>query len=91
MDTNPLAPNVAPLVRERELDFQFGVLALTKLTDGTVYVCRKPAEPFPAEEHSQVQAAEFEGPHPAGLPGTHIHTLDPVGPNKTVWTSTTRM
>ena len=29
--------------------------------------------------------AEFEGPHPAGLVGTHIHFLDPVGPTKTVW------
>jgi Na+-transporting NADH:ubiquinone oxidoreductase subunit A len=27
----------------------------------------------------------FTGPHPAGLPGTHIHFLDPVNPNKTVW------
>lgn len=87
IDTNPLAADVAPLVREREQDFRFGVLALTKLTDGQVYVCRKPAQPFPAEEHSQVTAAEFEGPHPAGLPGTHIHKLDPVGrPGKTVWT-----
>lgn len=86
MDTNPLAADVAPLVRRREQDFRFGVLALTKLTDGTVYICRKPAEPFPAEEHPQVHAAEFEGPHPAGLPGTHIHQLDPVSQNKEVWT-----
>jgi Na+-transporting NADH:ubiquinone oxidoreductase subunit A len=86
MDSNPLAASVAPLIRERERDFQFGVLALTKLTDGTVFVCRRPAEPFPAEDHPQVKAAEFEGPHPAGLPGTHIHLLDPVGPKKTVWT-----
>jgi Na+-transporting NADH:ubiquinone oxidoreductase subunit A len=28
---------------------------------------------------------EFDGPHPAGLPGTHIHLLDPVGGKKTVW------
>ena len=27
----------------------------------------------------------FEGPHPAGLPGTHIHFIDPVSPSKTVW------
>lgn len=86
MDSNPLAADVAPLIRERERDFQFGIQALTKLTDGTVYVCRRPAEPFPAEDHPQVKAAEFEGPHPAGLPGTHIHMLDPVGPKKTVWT-----
>ena len=86
MDSNPLAANVAPLIRERERDFRFGVVALTKLTDGMVYVCRRPAEPFPAEDHPQVRAEEFEGPHPAGLPGTHIHLLDPVGLKKTVWT-----
>ena len=27
----------------------------------------------------------FEGPHPAGLPGTHIHFLDPVSQDKSVW------
>jgi Na+-transporting NADH:ubiquinone oxidoreductase subunit A len=27
----------------------------------------------------------FSGPHPAGLPGTHIHFLDPVHASKTVW------
>ena len=86
MDTNPLAADVAPQIRERERDFRFGVLALTRLTDGKVYVCRRPAEPFPAEDHPQVQAEEFEGPHPAGLSGTHIHMVDPVGPGKTVWT-----
>ena len=24
-------------------------------------------------------------PHPAGLPGTHIHFVDPVSREKTVW------
>ena len=32
-----------------------------------------------------VTVEEFEGPHPAGLPGTHIHFLDPVSEKKTVW------
>jgi Na+-transporting NADH:ubiquinone oxidoreductase subunit A len=32
-----------------------------------------------------VRVAEFSGVHPAGLVGTHIHTLDPVGRTKTVW------
>ncbi len=27
----------------------------------------------------------FQGPHPAGLPSTHIHFIDPVHENKTVW------
>ncbi|MGB5492137.1 MAG: hypothetical protein WBM76_15030, partial [Woeseiaceae bacterium] len=29
--------------------------------------------------------AEFAGPHPSGLVGTHIHLLDPVSENKVVW------
>ena len=29
--------------------------------------------------------AAFAGPHPAGLPGTHIHFLDPVNAERTVW------
>ncbi|MFT4976388.1 MAG: Na+-transporting NADH:ubiquinone oxidoreductase subunit A [Myxococcota bacterium] len=32
-----------------------------------------------------VSIEDFEGPHPAGLPGTHIHFLDPVSRKKTVW------
>jgi len=32
-----------------------------------------------------IEVEEFKGPHPAGLPGTHIHFLDPVNRNKVVW------
>ncbi|MEQ9410459.1 MAG: Na(+)-translocating NADH-quinone reductase subunit A [Fuerstiella sp.] len=85
MDTNPLAADPVPLIRERERDFRFGILALTKLTDGPVYICRRPAQLLPGEDYPQVQAKEFEGPHPAGLPGTHIHMVDPVRPGQSVW------
>lgn len=86
MDTNPLAPDPRPIIQAREQDFRIGLLALSRLTDGPVHLCRKPAETLPGEDIAQVQTSEFEGPHPAGLPGTHIHILDPVGPKKTVWT-----
>jgi len=33
----------------------------------------------------QAQVVDVAGPHPAGLVGTHIHYLDPVSANKTVW------
>ncbi len=32
-----------------------------------------------------MQTEAFAGPHPAGLPGTHIHFLDPVNATKSVW------
>ncbi len=85
IDSNPLAVNPLPVIREKERAFQFGVMALKKLTDGAVYVCRPTAISLPGDDIPGVQRAEFEGPHPAGLPGTHIHLLDPVGPGKVVW------
>jgi Na+-transporting NADH:ubiquinone oxidoreductase subunit A len=33
----------------------------------------------------RLKIIEFDGPHPAGLVGTHIHFLDPVDHKKTVW------
>jgi Na+-transporting NADH:ubiquinone oxidoreductase subunit A len=33
-----------------------------------------------------IELAQFAGPHPAGLAGTHIHFLEGVGASKTVWT-----
>ena len=86
IDTNPLAANPLLVIRERERDFRLGLLALSRLTEGPLYLCRPPAQPLPGEDVPKVQPEEFEGRHPAGLPGTHIHFLDPVGQSKTVWT-----
>ncbi len=86
MDTNPLAASVDVVMVGREAAFRQGVLALTRLTDGPVYVCRSPrSKSERIGGIDGVSEQEFDGPHPAGLVGTHIHFLDPVGPNKTVW------
>jgi Na+-transporting NADH:ubiquinone oxidoreductase subunit A len=39
----------------------------------------------PAPEAPHIITAEFDGPHPAGLPGTHIHMLCPAGAHRSVW------
>ena len=82
MDTNPLAADPQAVLRESEDDFAHGLTLLGKLTEGLVYVCKAPGVSIAAAE---AQVVEFAGPHPAGLPGTHIHFLDPVGAAKTVW------
>lgn len=82
MDTNPLAADPQAVLRESEDDFAWGLTLLGKLTEGPVYVCKAPGVSIAAAE---AQVVEFAGPHPAGLPGTHIHFLDPVGAAKTVW------
>ncbi len=87
MDTNPLAPSVAAVLEGQgaTLAFQQGLRLLTKLTDGTVFVCKAPQDDLPAVDDPKIKVEEFEGPHPAGNVGTHIHFLDPVGRHKMVW------
>lgn len=85
MDTNPLAADPAPIIREHASAFAAALDVLARLTAGKVFVCHAADAEVPAGSSPQIQPQAFAGPHPAGLPGTHIHFLDPVGPHKTVW------
>lgn len=84
MDTNPLAANPEVVIAEDAEAFQQGLDVLSNLTQGKVFLCK--ASGASIGGNGNAVEAEFSGPHPAGLAGTHIHNLDPVGPNKTVWT-----
>lgn len=86
IDTNPLAADPNIVIAGRQAEFQAGLSILKKLTDGEVFLCKKPGEVLPGEDVPGVSAHAFDGPHPAGLPGTHIHHLDPVGTGRVVWT-----
>ena len=85
IDTNPLAADPTVAMGQKTAEFTLGLRALTELTDGTVYVCKSSQADIPGAGLDRVQVESFDGPHPAGLVGTHIHFLDPVGPTKTVW------
>jgi Na+-transporting NADH:ubiquinone oxidoreductase subunit A len=85
MDTNPLAADPVVVIGEREQAFTAGLDVLARLTDGPVHVCHQEGKPVPLGTDERLIAQEFSGVHPAGLPGTHIHFLDPVRPGKTVW------
>ncbi len=85
MDTNPLALNPQPVIKEQVSDFVNGLKVLSRLTDGAVFVCRLAGADIAGNDVPNVVPAEFSGPHPAGLAGTHIHFLDPVSEHKTVW------
>ena len=85
MDTDPLSADPAVIIAENDSAFGAGVDVISTLTDGHVYVCHAPDAKMPGVTASSVVFESFEGPHPAGLPGTHIHFLDPVTTGKTVW------
>ncbi|GHT96363.1 Na(+)-translocating NADH-quinone reductase subunit A [Betaproteobacteria bacterium] len=87
IDTHPLAADPSVVVAQYADDFRRGVQALTRLAK--VFVCVGESRLLPDETPFSrlpgVTVERFAGPHPAGLTGTHIHFLDPVAANKTVW------
>ena len=85
MDTNPLAADPSVAIAGHEEDFATGVRALAKLTEGELFVCKAPGSAMPEPQGGNISIADFAGPHPAGLAGTHVHLLEPVGLNKTVF------
>jgi Na+-transporting NADH:ubiquinone oxidoreductase subunit A len=85
IDTNPLAADPRVVIDTARDAFAQGLDVVAKLTDGPVYVCCAPGVELPRGSDAKIRIEEFAGPHPAGLPGTHIHFLAPVGARRSVW------
>lgn len=85
MDTNPLAFNPMVLIEKEQQAFNDGLAIISTLT-AKIYVCHHADAKVNKVSLSNVSYHDFAGKHPAGLSGTHIHFLRPVGRNVTVWT-----
>ncbi|HSN53350.1 MAG TPA: Na(+)-translocating NADH-quinone reductase subunit A [Candidatus Sulfomarinibacteraceae bacterium] len=85
MDSNPLTADPEVVLADRHDDFNRGLEALAKLTEGPVFLCCRPGSSFDGGSVERVRVEHFQGRHPAGLAGTHIHFLDPVGRDGSVW------
>ncbi len=83
VDTHPLAADPAVIVAEYREDFVRGLKVLARVAP--LFVCAGERGEMPGEGLPKVSVERFAGPHPAGLPGTHIHFLDPVDAHKFVW------
>lgn len=86
MDTEPLCGDSAVVIKDASEAFEKGLAAITALTDGPTYLCHAAGADIPGRDVQGIELAEFSGPHPAGLAGTHIHFLDAPTGSKTVWT-----
>ena len=84
MDTNPLAAEPELIINEQSDAFVAGLDILSTLTNGKVYVCKKGTS-LPRSAQSNVEEHVFDGPHPAGLAGTHMHYLYPVNAENVAW------
>jgi len=84
MDTNPLAADPELIINEQAKAFRAGLDVLSVLTDEKVYVC-KADKSLPSSSSAKVEEHTFNGPHPAGLAGTHMHFLYPVNAENVAW------
>ena len=83
IDTHPLAADPTVVIAEHKDDFARGVRVLARIAP--VVVCHADGTQMPCSGLADVRTETFAGPHPAGLAGTHIHFLDPVHAEKSVW------
>jgi Na+-transporting NADH:ubiquinone oxidoreductase subunit A len=85
MDSRPLATDPVPLIQAAGADFEAGLRVVTRLTEHPTFVCTRPGAGLHLPPDPRIRLAEFAGPHPAGLPGTHIHFLRPANRRRVVW------
>ena len=80
-NTAPLSVDLYPIIEENMDVFQLGLTALSKLTEGKVFLTLKDEIKF-----EDVQVQKISGPHPAGNVGIQIHHTKPLKPNEVIWT-----
>ncbi|CEA05536.1 Na(+)-translocating NADH-quinone reductase subunit A [Pseudomonas saudimassiliensis] len=83
IDTHPLAADPAVVLQTCAADFENGLKVLARLAG--VWLCVANGASIPGSNINGVRTESFAGPHPAGLPGTHIHMLDPVSETRQAW------
>ncbi len=84
VDTNPHAPDVGVVLRGKEDDLKRGLAVLARLAP-KVYLCKSSKLQIAVTGVPGVQVEDFDGLHPAGNVGTHIHMLEPVDRGRVVW------
>jgi len=86
-DSSPLAPNYSFIYKEELENIDFGLLVLSKLTNGKIHLNHN-SESIKYFKNDKYQNNEFSGPHPSGNVGVQIHHIDPVNKNDIVWSTT---
>jgi Na+-transporting NADH:ubiquinone oxidoreductase subunit A len=82
-DSRPHAVPPALVIGRRADDFRDGLVALTRLGAGPVLLCIAAGDAI--EAPAGVRVEQFQGPHPSGSVGWHIHCLHPVDMERRVW------
>jgi Na+-transporting NADH:ubiquinone oxidoreductase subunit A len=79
INTQPLAPASAVVISRYIKELSLGIKVLCDLVDSPVFVCKSVGDEVDLVGSHRANVVEFDGPHPAGLVGRHIHKLCPIG------------
>ncbi len=88
LDSAPLGVDYNFVMQGKEKEFQTGIEALKKLTEGKIHL-GVDAEAQPCDAFSNasgVEITKYSGKHPAGLVGTQINKTDPLNKGEIIWT-----
>ncbi len=85
IDTAPLAADPKVIIAKRKEDFSLGLDLLRRFLSVPLNLCISEGLDLSGIDTEQLNIFSFSGPHPAGLPSTHIHFIDPVHAQKQVW------
>jgi len=85
-NTTPLGADFEFILKDKKEHFQNGINALTKLTDGKVYLgVDRNAQSF-LHDTKNAEIIRVSGPHPAGNVGVQIQKTNPINKGEKVWT-----
>jgi Na+-transporting NADH:ubiquinone oxidoreductase subunit A len=85
IDTNPLAARPEVVIADYRDDFAHGLTVVNRLADCPIFLCTAPGAVSTDNNVGRITRVVVTGPHPAGLPGTHIHFLSPAGIGHETW------
>uniref|UniRef100_UPI004049DA81 Na(+)-translocating NADH-quinone reductase subunit A n=1 Tax=Flavobacterium sp. TaxID=239 RepID=UPI004049DA81 len=81
----PLASDYEFTLKDKLEDFQTGIDAISKLTDGKVHLSVNGKVNSIFSSISGVEMHKVDGPHPAGNVGVQISKIDPINAGERVW------
>ncbi len=84
-ETTPLAPSPAAVISLQSEEWLAGLDVLEQLFEIPIHLCISGDDAITVPAETTINTHRFSGPHPAGLPSTHIHMIDPVSENHVVW------
>lgn len=85
-DTAPLAPDLEFILYDEHQALQAGIDILKKMVNCPIYVGLKANKKSVFDSIQNIEINYFDGPHPAGNVGVHIHHINPINKGEIVWT-----